>query len=122
MQDVLGGNGFLADAALGERQVFGNGRVQVVAHHQHVHVFVQRVDGERARRVGGGGQHVGFAHHLENVGCVATAGALAVVGVNGAALEGGDGVFDKARFIECVGVNRHLHVGLLGNIQAVAYA
>ena len=34
-----------ADAALGEGHVLGDGRVQVVAHHQHVQVFVDGIDG-----------------------------------------------------------------------------
>ena len=36
-----GGDGLAADAALGEGQVFGDGGVEVVAHHQHVDVFVR---------------------------------------------------------------------------------
>ena len=41
-----------ADAALGEGHVLGDAGVQVVADHQHVEVLVERVDGERPRRVG----------------------------------------------------------------------
>jgi len=40
VQDVFGCNRFLADAAFGKGQVFGDGRVQVVANHQHVHMLV----------------------------------------------------------------------------------
>src|SRR5690606_10036640 len=59
MQDVLGGDGLAADAALGEGHVLGNARVQVVADHQHVQVLVDGVAGERTGRVGRGGQYVG---------------------------------------------------------------
>ena len=52
VQDVLGGDGFLADAAFGKGQVFGNRRVQVVADHQHVNMLVERVDGVGHGRVG----------------------------------------------------------------------
>ncbi len=65
------------------------------------------------------GQHVGLAHHLHDVGRMAAARAFGVEGVDGAALEGGEGVFDKARFVERVGVDGDLHVGLVGHVQAV---
>ena len=55
VQHVFGGNGFFADAAFGKGQVFGNARVQMVADHQHVHMFVQRVDGVGHGGVGGAG-------------------------------------------------------------------
>ncbi len=119
VQDVFGGDGFLADAALGKGQVFGNARVQVVADHQHVDVFVERVDGVGSRRVGAGGQHIGFAHQFHDVGRVAAARAFGVKGVDAAALEGGQRVFHKARFVEGVGVDRDLGVGGLGHVQAV---
>jgi hypothetical protein len=43
VQDVFGGNGLAADAAFGEGHVFGDARVEVVADHQHVQVFVDGV-------------------------------------------------------------------------------
>ena len=95
VQDVLSGDGFFADATLSKRQVFGDGGVQVVAHHQHVHVFVQRVDGVRACGVGGGGQHIGFAHHFQNVRRMTATRTFGVEGVDGAALESRNGVFHK---------------------------
>jgi hypothetical protein len=70
----------LADAAFGKGQVFGNAGVQVVADHQHVHMLVQRVDGVGARGVGGAGQHIGLAHHLQDVGRMAAARAFGVEG------------------------------------------
>ena len=61
VEDVLGGDRRRADAALGEGQVLGHGRVEVVAHHQHVEVLVDGVDGVRPGRVGRRRQHVGRA-------------------------------------------------------------
>ena len=49
-----------------------------------------------------------------------TARTLGVEGAQAAALGGGDGVLDKARFVERVGVDRHLHVHGFGHVQAVA--
>ena len=115
VQDVLGGDGLLADAALGEGDVLGDRRVEVMADHEHVEMLVDRVDGVGPGRVGRGRQHVGQARDLDDVGRVAAAGALGVEGVDGAALEGRDGVLDEARFVQRVGVDRHLHVHLVGD-------
>ena len=52
VQDVFGRDRLLADAAFGERQVLGDRRIEVVAHHQHVEMLVERVDRERPRRIG----------------------------------------------------------------------
>ncbi|MCY1415244.1 hypothetical protein D9M71_307180 [compost metagenome] len=50
---------------------------------------------------------------------MAATGTFGVVGVNGAALESGQGGFDEAGFVEGVGVDRHLHIVLVGNAQAI---
>ncbi len=118
VQDVFGGDGFSADAALGEGDVLGDGGVQMVAHHQHIEVLVQRVDGERPRRVGRRGQHVGLAAHADDVRRMAAARPLGVIRVDGAALERGDGRLDEARFVERVGVDGDLRVGVVGHAQA----
>jgi hypothetical protein len=64
VQDVFGGDRLAPDAALGEGHVLGDAGVEVMAHHQHVEVLVQRVDGERPRRIGRRRQHVGLADAL----------------------------------------------------------
>ena len=58
VQHVLGGDRLAPDPALGEREVLGDSRVEVMADHQHVEVLVDRVDGVRHRRVGRRRQHV----------------------------------------------------------------
>ena len=55
---------------------------------------------------------------LDDVRRVAAAGALGVIGVDGAALERRDRGFDEARFVERVGVDRHLHVHLVRHREA----
>nr|GEU28209.1 hypothetical protein [Tanacetum cinerariifolium] len=119
VQDVLGGDSFAADARFGKRHVFDNRRIEVVAHHQHVQVFVERIDGERPGGVGGRRQHIGFADRGDDVGRMAAARAFGVEGVDGAVLEGGNGVRQVAAFVEGVAVDRHLHVHLVGHRQAV---
>ncbi len=119
MEDVFGGDGFAADTAFGERHVFGDARVQVVTDHQHVQVFVDGVAGERSCRIGGAGQHVRETTGLDDVRRMTAAGAFGVVGVDGAPLEGAQGGFHEAGLVEGVGVDRHLHVVLVGHVQAV---
>ena len=92
VEHVLGGDGGRPDPALGEGQVFGQRRVQVVADHQHVEVLVDGVDGVRAGRVGRTGEDVGLARHRDDVGSVAAAGSFGVIGVDGPAGDGGQGV------------------------------
>ena len=96
MQDVLGGDGLAADAAFGEGDVLGDLRIEMMAHHQHVEMLVERVDRVGPRRVGRGRQHVGLAADADDVGRMAAARAFGVEGVDGAALEGGDRVLDEA--------------------------
>ena len=117
VQDVLGGNRFLADAALGKRDVFRDAGVEVMAHHQHVQMLVERVDGVGPRRVGRRRQHVRLAAHLDDVRRVAAAGAFGVIGVDHAALERLDRGFDEAGLVQRVGVDRDLRVGPVGRGQ-----
>ena len=55
---------------------------------------------------------------LHDVGCVAAAGAFGMEGVDGAALEGLDGVLDEAGFVERVGVDHHLDVVVVRDREA----
>ena len=82
--------------------------VEVVTHHQHVEVFVDGVLGVGSSGVGGGGQHVGFTAHSDDVGGVTTSRALRVVCVDRATAEGFDGLFHTSRLIQRVRVNHHL--------------
>ena len=118
VQDVLGGDRFFPDAALGEGEVLGDALVEVMADHQHVEMLVERVAGVGPGRIGGRGQDVGQARHLHDVGRVSAARALGVEGVDGAALERADRVLDEAQFVERVGVDHHLHVVVVGDGKA----
>ena len=118
MQNVLSGDGFLADPALGKGHILGDIFVEMVADHQHVQMFVYRIDREGPRRVGRGGQHIGLAAKLHNIGRVTTASTFGVIGVNRPAFEGRPRRFDKARLVERVGVDADLHVEFFGDRQA----
>ncbi len=118
VEDVFGGDGFASDAAVGEGDVFGDAGVEVMADHQHVEMFFDGVDGEGAGRVGGGGQDVRFSGDADDVGGVTAARTFGVVGVDGAARDGADGVFDEAGLVEGIGVDGDLDVKLVGDTEA----
>jgi len=119
VENILGGDGLAADAALGEGDILDDVRIEMVAHHQHVQMLVERVHRVGPRRVGRGRQHVGLAADADDVGRVAAAGALGMEGVDGAALERRDRVLDEARFVERVGVDRDRHVVPVRHRQAI---
>lgn len=52
VKHVLGGDGLVANPALGEGNIFGDVSRQVVADHEHVQVLVEGVFGVRPSRVG----------------------------------------------------------------------
>ena len=90
-----------------------------MADHEHVEMLVHRVDRIGPGRVGGGGQHPGLATGLDDVRGMAASGPLGVVGVDGAALHGRQGLLDETGLVEGVGVDGHLDVHGLGHGQAV---
>lgn len=118
VQDVLGGDGLGADPGLGEGDILGDVLGQMMTDHQHVQVFVQGVHGKRTRWVCATGQHVGVLHDGDDIGCVATAGPLRVVGVDGAVLERFDGLLHEAGFIQCVRMDHALNVEFVAHVQA----
>ena len=110
MQNVLCRDGFAADAAFRKGHVLGNGFVEVVADHQHVEMFFERVHGERTSRVCRGWQNKVLATDADDVGGMAAACAFGVEGVDGPALHRGYGIFHETRLVQRIGVDHHLHV------------
>jgi hypothetical protein len=117
VENVLGGDRLAPDPRFGKRDVFGNRRVEVMAHHQHVEVLVDRVDGVRARRVGRRRQHVRLAARPDDVGRMAAARALGVVRVDRAAADRVERRLDEAGFVQRVSMDRDLHVHLVGDLE-----
>ena len=83
----------------------------------HLVVLVERIAPERQRRVGARADHVGHSGELQHVGHVTTAAALDVEGVDGAAGQHAQRVFHRQALVEAVGVQRDLHVELLGHVE-----
>ena len=76
MQNVLGRDRLLADAAFGKGDILGNARIEMVADHQHVEMLGHRIDGVGPCRIGRGRNDIGEAAELDDVGRVAAARAL----------------------------------------------
>ena len=87
----------------------------MVADHQHVEVFLERVGGVRPGGVGAAGQHVGFAADFDDVRGMSTTCALGMEGVNRSPLDGGNRVFNETGFVQRVGVNADLHIHPIGH-------
>jgi len=77
-----------ANPRFGEGDVLGDRRVQMMAHHQHVQMLIDGVDGVGPGRIGRGRQHVRHTTGLDDVGRMAATGAFGVIRMNRSALEG----------------------------------
>ena len=117
MEDILGRDRLAPDARLGERQILWNGRVQVMADHQHVEVLVDRIDRERPRRVRARRKDVRQPAQLDDVRRVPAARALGVVRVDRAPADRRDRRLDETRLVQRVGVDGDLHIVVVGDPQ-----
>ena len=117
MQHTLGPHRAAADAIVDQVMVAVRVVVQAVRGEDHLVVLVERIAPERQRRVGARADHVGHTGELQHVGHVAAAAALDVEGVDGATVQHAQRVVHREAFVEAVGVQRDLHVELLGDVE-----
>src|SRR5262249_25827662 len=115
MQDVLGGDRLLADAALGKGDILGNPPVEMMGDHEHIKSFIERIHRVGPCRIRRRRNDVRFAADLDDVGRMSATSPFSVKGVNGPALEGRDGIFDKAALIQRVGVDDNLYIHVIGD-------
>ena len=118
VQNIFGGDGFAANPAFRERDIFGQARVEVMTDHQHVEMFVDRVDSVGTGWICGTGQDVRFAANTNDVGRMAAAGAFGVISVDDPAVDGFERGFDKTGLVEGVRVDGDLDVVLVCDFQA----
>ena len=52
VENIFGGDGFAPNARFGKRDILHDLGIEVVAHHQHVEMFVEGVDGVGPRWIG----------------------------------------------------------------------
>ncbi|SXP23339.1 Uncharacterised protein [Klebsiella pneumoniae] len=115
VQHVFRSDGFPANARLGKGHVLSDVRVQMVADHQHIEMFIDGVEGVGQRWVGGRRQNVRVGAGGDDVRRMAAAGPFGMEGVDGAPADGGEGVFHKTGFIQGVAVQGDLDVHFIGD-------
>ncbi len=118
MQDILRRDRFLANTAFREGNVLGDRAVQVMTHHQHVQMLIQRVRRIGPRRISGARQHIRQPGHLNDVRRMPAAGTFGMERMDRAALERRDRVLDKAGLVQRVGMDHYLHVEPIRHRQA----
>ena len=118
MKHILGPDGLGANTRIGEGDVLRHIAVKMMRDHHHVEMLIDGVTGERHGRVRGTREHVGETGRADDVGRVAAARPFGVIGVDGPALECGDGVFDASSLIQGVRMDGHLHVHVVGDTEA----
>ena len=118
VQDVLGGDGGRPDPGLGEGQVLGHPRVEVVADHQHVEVLGDGVDGVRQRRVGRPRDDVRQRRRASRMSgaCPPPAPSAWKAWID-RPRDRGDRRLHEAGLVEGVGVQRDLQAVLVGGAQ-----
>src|SRR5580704_4753201 len=117
MQNIFGGNGFFANPALRECDIFRDSGIEMMGHHHHVESLFKRVHRIGSRWGRGRWNHVWFAADLDYVGGVSTSGSLGVERVNSSTLESSNCIFDEAAFIQRVCVDQNLHVHVVRDRQ-----
>ena len=117
VEDVFRANRLLPDPRLGEGYVLCHSRVQVMAGHGHVEVLVERIDRERVRWVCRRRQNVRLGADTDDVGRVAAACALDVVGMDGAPCNGLEALFEETELVEGVGVKLDLRMASVGSLK-----
>ena len=80
-------------------------------------MLVDGVHCVRACRIGRRGQDIGLSAGLDDVRCVTAAGALGVIGVDGAAADRVQCRLDKTGLVERIGMDRHLDVHRIADFQ-----
>ncbi len=53
VKNIFCSNGFPADTRFSKRHIFSNRRIQMMAHHQHIQMFINGIDGKWSCGIGG---------------------------------------------------------------------
>src|SRR5260370_32944398 len=118
MQNVLGRYRFLPDAALGESNVLRNAAIQMVSYHHHVERLFDRIRGVGPRWSCRRRNDFRLPAHFDDVRGMPATSPFGVKCVNGSTLERRDGIFDKAAFVQCIGVDKNLDIHLIRDRKA----
>src|SRR6201984_2681447 len=117
MQNILRRDGFLANSALGEGDIFRNSPIEVMGDHHPIEGLTNRI-----RRVWPSWSRISWnyvwsAADLDDVRGMSATRSFRMKCMNGPALESGDRIFDEAAFVKRVGMDKNLHVHVIRNRQ-----
>src|SRR5215469_1658970 len=90
----------------------------MVSHHYHVERLFRRIHSVGPRWTRRRWNDIRLAAHLDYVRRMATASPFGVKCVNGSTLERRDGIFDKAAFVQRVGVDKNLDIHVVRDRKA----
>ena len=119
MQNIFRRDGFTANTGFRKRDIFRNGGVEMVTNHQHIEMLIDRIHGVRACWICRRWQHVRQPARSDDIGRMSTTRTFGVISVNSTITNRCQCIFDKTAFVERIGMNSHLRVGLFRHIQAV---
>src|SRR5580698_6940764 len=117
MQNVFGRNGFLANPALGECEIFRNSRIEVMGDHHHIEGLVKSIYGVWSRWSCRRWNDVWLTADLDDVRRMSASRSFGVKAVNRSPLEGGDCILDEAAFVELVCMDQNLNIHVICNRQ-----
>src|SRR5215813_11590164 len=115
MKNVFGRNCFFADPALSEGDIFRNTTVEMMGDHNHIESFFKRIYRIWSCRACRRWNDVCLAADLDDVWGVSAAGSFCMKSVNRSAFKGRNCIFDKAAFVQRVGMDKNLHVEVVSN-------
>ena len=82
----------------------------MVAHHEHIKMLGNRIDGVWPGRVGRRGQDIGQRGDADDIRSVPPTCSFRMIRVDRPTGYSGNGIFDKTSFINGIGMNGDLHV------------
>src|ERR1700756_540677 len=118
MQNILRRDGFLANPALREGDIFRNSPIEVMGNHHHIEGLIKRIRSVRSRWSRRSWNYVWFAADLDDVRGMPATRSFRMKCMNGPALESGDCIFDEAAFVERVCMDQNLHIHVIRDRQA----
>src|ERR1700751_323808 len=118
MQNILRRDGFLANSALGEGDIFSNYPIEVMGDHPHIEGLIKRIRSVWSSWGRRSWNYVWFAADLDDVRGMSATRSFRMKCMNGPAFESGDRIFDEAAFVKRVCMDKNLHVHVIRNRQA----
>ena len=119
VQHVLCPDCFRTDSGVCESNVFRNALVQMMAYHQHIQVLVQCVHCERHSWVCGRWQYIRSGSRFDDVRSMSAACTFCMISVDSSSCESFQCVFNASAFVQCICMDRNLHIIFISCIQAV---